>query len=192
MEQPETLVQVINRTSDLVIGTDDSHLGRATPCAKWDVRSLINHMTITLRYSTAIIDGREPAEDRLADDDVLGTDWRTAVTKASADAIASFQSPAAMERVVNGPVGEMPGGLWACFPTWDLHVHAWDLAAATMRSLDWPAEITAPVQTWADQVFSGPRDVDQLGESITVPEGSAAIDRLVAAFGRDPLAWQLD
>lgn len=186
MIQPELFSQVIGLSQTIVAGVDDSVLDQPTPCAEWNVLQLINHMAITLRFAGAVMDGRTPHEDRLASNDVLGTNWRNGYTLATTSAVTSFQTKGAMERQVDAPPGNVPGSFWVSFPTWDIYVHSWDLAQATGQTVDWPDDYTRPIRAWVEQVFGPPHDSEEFGAIVEVPADASDMGRLVAQFGRTP------
>lgn len=190
MNQPELFRTVVGIAQEAVNQVDPAMFDLPTPCAEWNVRQLVNHMAITCRFSAAIMNEQPPTEDRLSDRDVLGADVKASFDASAATAVSAFGGVGAMERVVDAPIGAVPGASWVHFPTWDLYVHTWDLTRATGISMDERPEVTGDILDWARQTFSGARDVDQLGEIIDLPKDASAIDQLVSHFGRNPAAFQ--
>jgi hypothetical protein len=85
----------------------------------------------------------------------------------------------------------------------ELTVHTWDLATATGQQPDWDDTVVAAALMAARQFLpaenrralyeevSSARGLDEVAvpfaEAIPIPDDAAAIDRLVAWNGRDPL-----
>ena len=186
MNQPQVLEQVVEISKTCVDQVKPSMFDLPTPCSEWNVRQLVNHMAITCRFGASTINQEPPAEDRLAEADVLGDDFQASFESYADAAVASFKAPDALERIVETPAGEVPGAFWADFPAWDLYVHTWDLSKATGIKMNQPEELTKYFLAWGQNIFSGPRDGGPIGEAVTVPSTATEIEQLVAYFGRTP------
>ncbi len=184
--QPELFERVVGISEAAISRVDPSMFDKPTPCTDWNVRQLMNHMAVTCRFAGAIMDGNAPSEDRLAGHDVLGNDFKASYAKVAAGVVYSFGAIGAMDREVQAPPGKVPGSFWVSFPTWDLYLHTWDLTTATGTAMEQPDEVTESVLAWGQQMFSGPRDVGQIGELVETSPGAPVMDRLVALFGRRP------
>lgn len=187
MNQPEIFGNVVDIAQATIEQVEFAMFELPTPCSEWNVRQLMNHMAVTCRYAASIMNEQPPAEDRLADHDVLGADLSASFAGHAATAVAAFGASGAMDRVIDAPPGKVPGAFWADFPTWDLYVHTWDLARATGVHMNESSELSQHILNWGRQIFSGPRDVTQIGEPVDVADSAPAIDQLVGLFGRDPV-----
>lgn len=163
----------------LVEGVPDDRWGAPTPCAGWDVRTLVNHLTAEHLWAPRLLAGEGLADVGDAyDGDVLGEDpveaWRSAIT-ASLLAWADVEDPA---RAVEVSVGQIPVTELAAQMLVDLVVHGWDLAVATDQPYT-PATAYEEPRVAAgglDGLFAPP-----------VPSASDdPLDRLVAMLGRAP------
>jgi uncharacterized protein (TIGR03086 family) len=109
------------------VGADQWHL--PTPDDEWDVRMLVNHVTVEQLWVPPLLSGSTVAEigDRL-DGDQLGDDpkatWNDAVKASS----ASFGAPGALERTAMLSSGERPVSEYCWEMTTDALIHNWDLA----------------------------------------------------------------
>src|SRR6266508_4658488 len=103
----------------------------ATPCADWDVRTLVNHVVGELLWVPSLLEGRTIAEvgDRF-DGDVLGDDPLVTWTSAAAEALAAASQPGVQERTVHLSFGDFPGSEYLGQVTSDVILHSWDLARA--------------------------------------------------------------
>jgi uncharacterized protein (TIGR03086 family) len=182
MEDPRELFRRAGEmTAGVIAGIEPGRLGDPTPCADWDVRTLINHLAAgNLRFA-AMITG-EPGPGR--EDDVLGDDplaaFRGSVTRLG----AAFAADGVMDRTFPTPLGEGPGRMLAGMRVCELTVHGWDLAAATGQ----PRGLDPAVVEFASAVLRGmpvPRGGPApFAAEQQAPEGAPAADRLAAFAGR--------
>ena len=163
--------------------------GDPTPCADFDVQTLVGHLVGVGRRVASI--GRLESQ-AAADITVRGLapeEWARAFDDARQDAFASWADGAVLARDVALPWATMPGTVVAQVYTLELTVHAWDLAAATgqLPTLDPElAKVSLPV---AHQILpaDAPRDdMVPFGPIVAVPDDAPAYDRLVGYLGRPP------
>lgn len=162
------------------------HMERATPCASWSMRDLLNHIVGgALMFADAF--GGAPVRDisgRLPD--VVGDDPSTAFGEAAARFGAALEEPGAMERVLDLPFGAMTVGTFLRFVAFDLTIHAWDVAAVTGATVEIPDELLGEIDAFSRLVLeAGPRSELLSGPSVAAPEGATALERLVAYSGRE-------
>lgn len=132
---------IVGRVTDqlqaYVDGVQESELGSPTPCAEWDVRALLNHVTGGgLIFATCLRDGSCPPDVAVAltTEDQVGDD-PSASWRASASAFLAAAEAADGDRVVSTPWGEMPVSVVVDIATADLTIHTIDLAVATGQDL---------------------------------------------------------
>jgi uncharacterized protein (TIGR03086 family) len=164
--------------------------GRATPCAEWDVRDLLNHLVSTLALGQALADtppaaglapGQLPAVDMVGDDPAKA--YRLGV-----ESLLQAAGGDALDRVHPTPLGDMPGVVLGGFTTLDILVHGWDLATATGQPATLDPGLAESVLAFAREAFAGagmPRG-PRIGPEVPVPEAAPVTDRLVAFLGRTP------
>lgn len=187
MEPTQQLDHVVPPLRELVAGTTPDQMNDSTPCAKWKVRDLMNHLV----YGAAMFAGAfrgEPTHDISTDvPNVVGDDPLTAFDAA----VASFQDalgqPGAFERTITLPFGEIPVPEVLRFLAFDLTVHSWDLATATGQSFDPPVELIGEVDDTARTMITPEmRDGDTFAEPAPVTPHLRPIERVVALAGRNP------
>ena len=102
-----------------------------TPCSEWDVRVLVNHVTVEQLWAPYVMSGKTLAEvgDRF-DGDQLGADPLASWDRAAADAAAAFSAEGALLGRVHLSSGEAAASHYCAEMVVDLVVHAWDLARA--------------------------------------------------------------
>jgi uncharacterized protein (TIGR03086 family) len=172
--------------SDLIAGTTPDQMSNATPCTKWETRDLMNHLVgggmvlgAALKAEPMEMDPDAPMPDLLGDDP----------SAAWAGAIQAFKdgadSPGAMERIAEIPVGSVPGSVVVDLISFDLLVHAWDLATATGQAFDPPDEVVDSALEAAHMLLAPEfRDGDTFGAEVTPPDGATKIETLAAFTGR--------
>ena len=167
----------------------ESQLGRPTPCDDWDVRTLLNHLIVWTSYSLeARAHGDSVAQD-LIDRDFAADPGFAAGYRAQLDrALTAWSDPAKWEGSLNVMGSPMPAADVAALNIAEMVLHGWDLAAATGQAytVSEPAAAAAmrAVEANAD-LF---RQYKGFAEPVEVPASASALDRLLAASGRDP-AW---
>ncbi len=163
---------------------DTERLDAATPCHSWDVRALVNHVVGAPRFAASRVGGRETSVDV----DFAAGDFVAAHDETSKVALEAFGSPGALERLVEFPFGERPGGFLMFFVASDQLAHAWDLAHATGGSTDiapgLAAELLEEAKATVTSEMRGPDGEAAFGPEGVVPRGACAADRLAAFLGR--------
>jgi len=186
MKPSEQLEYQRETLRDLVAHVTPSDLERATPCANWDVRGLINHFVGGAGMFTAAFNGDAAEIDPDAPmPDFVGADPLGAFDAAITGFDAAIDTPGAMDKTVQLPFGAMPAPLVLELLKFDLLVHCWDLATATGQRFDPPSSI-AEQALQAAQMMIAPqmRDGDTFADAVTISDGAPAIERLVAFTGR--------
>ena len=118
-----------------------------TPCAEWNVRQLVNHMTRGNLNYVSLLDGGSAADFlRLRDEDALGSDPVGACTRSVRECAEAFRRPGALKQLLDYPLGPVTGEQALAVRTTDATIHAWDLA----RAIGAPEELDA-----------GPRRLDR-------------------------------
>ena len=159
-----------------------------TPCADWDVRALVNHITYEDRWTAPLLGGSTVAEvgDRF-DGDLLGDDPVGAYAAASAEATTAAGRVDPSE-TVHLSFGDVPAGEYLYQLAADHLIHAWDLAAATDGDRRFDDELVAGIADWFAEREALYRESGAIGPRVHAASDDPQ-DRLIAAFGRDP-GWR--
>jgi uncharacterized protein (TIGR03086 family) len=134
----ELLRRTVAETDRIIQGLDESQLSIQTPCTDWKVRDLINHITGgATMFAISAEQGTVPDDQvgQLMGGDNLGDDFKTAWKTASTRAVAAYDDPAVMDKIVKLPFGEMPAGVALNIAIFDVATHAVDLAASVGQSV---------------------------------------------------------
>jgi uncharacterized protein (TIGR03086 family) len=156
-----------------------------TPCSRWDVRTLVNHLVNEMRWMPPMFSGQTIAEvgDRL-DGDLLGDRPAVAWDEAAADAVAAVREDGAMDRTVHLSFGDAPGSEYTMQVFADLLVHGWDLARAIGADERLDPGLVDACAAWFEGVEEAYRAGGAIGPRPQVPDGADAQTRLLASFGR--------
>jgi uncharacterized protein (TIGR03086 family) len=154
-----------------------------TPCDKWTVRDVINHVTSGNLRGAAMLTGDDPPD---RDADVLGDDPLGAFERSVADARAAMVAPGALTKTVATPLGEQPGVFVVHIRVNELIVHSWDLAKATGQSTDIDPDLAeSALAQWQARMADRPRpEGGPFGVEQPTSPGATAADRLAAYLGR--------
>jgi uncharacterized protein (TIGR03086 family) len=172
------------RAVPVVAGIADGDLGRATPCAEYSVRELVNHLWQVLVQFQRLA-AKESSEFGEAPDRVAGdAGWRDGFAREAAALVAAWSVPGAEE----GRTGamDMPARLVGSMALLDLTVHAWDLARATGRSYEAAPEVVGPLAAAVAELSPTARKMNVFGPEVEVAADAAPFERLLASTGRRP------
>jgi uncharacterized protein (TIGR03086 family) len=163
----------------VVSGIRSDQLDNPTPCAKFTVGNVLEHMIGGATIFAAAFRGVEPRGPDTTD--VL-SGFGPALT-ALADAM---HGPGALDRTIRAPFGEVPGATFARFVVLDGLVHGWDLATATDQPYEPPGDLVGEVEAFARQAVEPLRDGDTFAAAVEPPPSATSIQRLAAFTGRRP------
>lgn len=172
----EQLADAADRTGRLVAGIKPDQWGEPTPCAEWDVQSLVAHLINGNTMVASAIAGRAPTYKSL----------RAGFDESAATLLAAFQQPGALEKVVEVPFGRVPGVVALHLRLTELLVHGWDLARATGQPTDFPADLAEQELAFTVAALAAmPPERRPFEPSKPVADSAPALDRLAARLGRD-------
>lgn len=182
------------RLADLLGAIPDEQLTAPTPCAKYTLGDLLDHVDglshafLIAARKTPLSEGSQPPSP---DASRLGADWRTRIPEQLTTLAAAWRDPAAWEGMTEVGGVTMPASMIGRVGLNELTIHGWDIARATgqpftadVQTLEGCREfvepLSAPGQAPARQGIFGP--------AVDVPSDAPLLDRIVALTGRDP-AW---
>jgi uncharacterized protein (TIGR03086 family) len=181
------LERALNQAAAIIGTIRSEQAGLPTPCADWDVESLVRHL-VTQDLPHFMVSARGDTPDWTSPPDALRTDWAQQFLD-DAQLLLGIWADADLERLV--PMsggGQGPLRLRADHQITELTVHSWDLARATAATLDLDSTLAEHALAWSRGMlkpeFRGPDKA--FDREIPVPQDSSAYDRLAGWFGRDP------
>ena len=189
MSTPVDLEPAARRLATLVETVADRALDDPTPCERYRVGDLVDHIGgLALAFRAAAV--KKPLEGGASADAAnLGDDWRARIPRDLLAMAEAWRDPEAWTGMTAAGGVDLPGEVAGLVALDELVLHGWDLAKATGR----PAEYGGPgLEAVLGMVLhSRGSGADGLfGEEVPVPEDAPLFDRILGLAGRDP-AWQL-
>ena len=187
MDNVALLGRVVDETTRVVNNTAADQMGNASPCTEWTVRDVINHITGgATMFAISAEQGSVPDEmvGQLMGGDNLGNDAQAAWAVASARAMAAFEAPGVLDKIVSLPFGEMPAGVALNIAVFDVLTHAVDIAKSTGQMID-NTELIETALTMGRQMI-GPelRQPGIFDAEQPIGDEASAANRLLAFAGR--------
>lgn len=162
-------------------GIRPEQLGDPTPCEKFTVAELLDHLGATLS-SSARAARKEPQPGGGAE-----AAMSSAVVAESAErAAAAWGDPSAYEGTTEFGPGEMPAAFAATVTLEELALHGWDLARATGRPFAIGEESARVVLGAVEQIAEQARANGGYGPPVPVSADAPALHRALGASGRNP------
>ncbi|MGW0178820.1 TIGR03086 family metal-binding protein [Nocardia sp. NPDC003345] len=161
-----------------------------TPCAEFDVRALLEHLSCHPAKIAATAHGDDPRQlpsHAAIDASRPGEDY----LKRAVSALDQWADDALLTRPVTAPWGAAPGGLALGGYLMETVAHGWDLAVATGQPAEADPALVAKAQAVADRAlsdaFRGPRS--PFGPRVEPRPEAGPTDRLAAFLGR---SWRAE
>jgi uncharacterized protein (TIGR03086 family) len=156
-----------------------------TPCTDWDVRMLVNHLTVEQLWVPPLMNGMAVADmgERL-DGDRLGTDPVAAWDAAVAASLAAFGAPGALDRVVELSNGARPAAEYCWEMTTDALIHSWDLARGIGADETLDPELSQLVYERTLPIAEHLHETGLFAPVVPVPDDAPLRTKLLALFGR--------
>lgn len=173
----------------LVEGVRDDQLGDPTPCERFTVADLLDHVGGFAAAFTANARKEEQptAAARPVDGRELSPEWRTSLPRRLTDMAVAWQAESAWQGRVSAGGIEMAAEDNALVVIEETVLHGWDLARATGQDVtpdeEWLVGVDAFFDAFAEPIASGQ---GPYGPAVAVPEDSSHLHRLLGAAGRDP------
>ena len=152
------------------------HLDAPTPCDRWDVRTLLNHMLDTQRYFTSVARGEDASPPAPEPPDILGDDPVADFERSRAELLGAYGEPGVVEKV-----GPSLGIALA-----DQLLHGWDLARATGQDTTMPDGLPDAAYGMIHGRLTGDQRNGVFGPEIPVGDGASPREKLLAYTGRRP------
>ena len=183
MEPTEQLAIILPTITDLVDRVQPDDLSNPTPCERFALADVLDHMITLGGAFGPMFRGEEPTESAPPgrNGTVPAAEFRTVMD----DLLDAVRAEGAMERSIAAPVGEMPGETFARLVAFDGLVHGWDIARAAGLPYELPDEVVGAVESFAHAAITAEmRDGDTFKVPATPPAGATPIERVAAFSGR--------
>ncbi|MEU4394948.1 TIGR03086 family metal-binding protein [Kribbella sp. NPDC023855] len=182
------MIRAAATTAKVVDAIEPGQLTAPTPCAEYDVRSLINHLLFWGPSLEAAAHKEALMPPAAAESDIdLTTGDCTADLADQLHRIAdAWSDPAAWEGVT--PLGgqDSPAPLIGGMILVEQVIHGWDLSRATGQHPTYDEDVLDYVhnETLTHAAFG--REMGLYGPEIPVPSNAAQLDRALGLTGRNP------
>jgi uncharacterized protein (TIGR03086 family) len=166
-----------------VMGVHPDDLGKPTPCAEFDVRTLLNHMIGNMGMAASAARSEQAA---LPEGDQFGSDPGEAYEERRQELLGAVRGADALERDWELPFGTLAGSTMATIVFMEHLTHGWDVAKATGQDTDMPADLVSECMELAVPMDEMLRTPGVCGPAVNVPESASLQDKFIAFMGRTP------
>jgi uncharacterized protein (TIGR03086 family) len=181
MDLLDALDQTFGHAHGVIARVRPDQYDDATPCSEWTVRELLEHLVGVVAGIGWNVSGERPAAPF-----ELAPDPAAQFTEAAAFTLAAWAAPGALDRMIEGPPGPMPGRALANINLLDTATHTWDLAIATGQPAVLPEDVAAAALEASLQTISPEIRAGRFGPAVDAADARHDTDRLVAFLGRQP------
>jgi uncharacterized protein (TIGR03086 family) len=190
MDAMDALDAIGKRNVELVAQVKPEQWDDPTPCADWDVRTLVAHLIVGRYVYRGLLEGVPAAElgpIRERQSKAIGNAPVTACESAVRSIREAFTEPGALERTVHHRIGYMPGSELLVQLVADCVVHSWDLATAIGVNPELDGQLVELAYE-----FYAPRMQKEVMYAYgwfkpparPLPEGATPLERLIHLVGR--------
>ncbi|KAF5994681.1 MULTISPECIES: TIGR03086 family metal-binding protein [Streptomyces] len=175
----------------LVATVRPEQLAGPTPCAEFDVRTLLSHLAGGTRRIAVVGAGGDGMAVRPFLDGVEDDRWSAAYDEVRTEVRKSWADDARLDALVTVPWGEAPGRIALSGYVMEAVTHTWDLSESLGRPLVLDPELAEFALGIARRVLPDERRDDEelpFDSAVPAPEGADAYGRLAAYLGRRPLS----
>lgn len=175
------------------VSLDD--LDRPTPCAGWNLATLLTHMTVQHRGFAAAARGGTDLEvwEPTTVADAVASDPAGTYAAAAEDVLSAFEADGVLETAFVlpefGPGATFPGTMAIGFHYVDYVVHGWDVARTIGAAYELSKDVVGAVLPIAFAVPDGEFRAEEgspFRRAVAVNDGASDMDRLLAHLGRSP------
>ncbi|MEU1442788.1 MULTISPECIES: TIGR03086 family metal-binding protein [Streptomyces] len=175
----------------LVATVRPEQLAGPTPCAEFDVRTLLSHIAGGTRRIAVVGAGGDGMAVRPFLDGVEDDRWSAAYDEVRTEVRKSWADDARLDALVTVPWGEAPGRIALSGYVMEAVTHTWDLSESLGRPLVLDPELAEFALGIARRVLPDERRDDEelpFDSAVPAPEGADAYGRLAVYLGRRPLS----
>jgi uncharacterized protein (TIGR03086 family) len=156
-----------------------------TPCTDWDVRTLVNHVTVEQLWVPPLIDGSSVGDvGNRFDGDLLGDDPAATWDAAVRASLAAFGAPGALATTVSLSSGERPADEYCWEMTTDALIHSWDLARGIGADETLDSELVDLVYERTLPIAEHLHETGLFAPPVAVSADAPLQTKLLALFGR--------
>ena len=190
-DRRSALLDSYENAAVIVSGIDADELGHPTPCPKYDVAGLIDHLVEAAHRAAALGRGQAPPPGDRSPHVEL-SDAPAELRSAAEEAARAWGDDSSLSLRHAMPWGEAyTGATLVDMYVAELAAHAWDLARATGQTGELDPSLAVPALEGARAMIKPQyRNMVEpgapFGAEISPPPGADGWERLAAFMGRDP------
>lgn len=170
----------------VVAGVRDDQLANPTPCTKWTVADLLDHlMGLTMAFQIAAAKQAQPAPPDPSRS-TLRPEWRRLLPAQLDDLVAAWRTPDAWTGETEAGGVVLPAEVMGLVALNEVVVHGWDLAVSTGQPYEVDRATVQAIHSLVTQQASPDGTPGLFGPAITTPAGAPLLDRVIGLTGRDP------
>ena len=185
-ESVNELGRALDQAQHVLTGVTSAQWNSSTPCAKWSVRELSNHMVGGMMMFGVITRGQSLPET--SDVPELGIDdIASSFDAARQSMLAAWQEPGVFERQIAFPFATLPADAGVKVQLMEVVGHTWDLAHATGQLDRLDDALAESVMGFAGFFISDSvrnASGDPFGLAVDAPDSVAPYARLAGFLGR--------
>ncbi|HEX2316822.1 MAG TPA: TIGR03086 family metal-binding protein [Thermomonospora sp.] len=168
-------------------GVRRENLDDPTPCAEFDLRTLVNHWVLYTAYGLEHRALRKPLPDTLTERDFTADEaWAEQYAAQLDRAVTAWADPAVWEGDIDLGFASAPARDVGLMVTKEMAVHGWDVAKATGQEFGVSEEAGEFLLGVVEEFAEMYRQYDGFGDPVSVDASAPAFQRALALSGRDP------
>ncbi|GAA4238205.1 TIGR03086 family metal-binding protein [Actinomadura meridiana] len=157
-----------------------------TPCADFDLRTLVNHLVLYTSHGLEHRALRKELPDELTKHDfTTDAEWQQGYATQLDRGVAAWADPAVWDGEING----MPAPDLAAMLVLEMALHGWDVAKAVGEEYRLSPEAAEFVLRTVEQMAEMYRQYDGFDAAVPPGDDAPAFAQALAASGRDP-GWR--
>ena len=183
-DAPALYVRAMDGAAAIVGAIRPEQWHNATPCAEWDLRVLVNHVTSENLWVHEILGGRTVADvGKELDGDLLGGDpiaaYRDSVAKAKAVLL-----PERLDKHYGVSIGDITGYDYASQMFMDQLVHSWDIAKGSRQEVAFDEALAIAATPIAEEMVGYAGQGSVFGNRQATRPGASSLAVLLGVLGR--------
>ena len=187
---PVLMAAAAAEAARVVGGVPEGPLDGPTPCADWDLRTLLNHVILWTAYSAERrAYGESAAEDLMSKDFTADPGFRAAYADQIGRAVKAWSDPAAWERELGVMGNTTPAADVAAMLIMEMVLHGWDVAKASGQDYVCDDAVAALALETIEAQGEMFRKYEGFKDIVPLAGEATEFDRALSLSGRDP-RWQ--
>lgn len=180
------------RMADLIAGLAPDSLAAPTPCPKYTLGDLVDHVGgLSLAFTAAATKavGGDTSQAPSPQASRLGDDWQTRIPRDLMDLAEAWRDPAAWSGFTQAGGVDLPGEIAGLVALDELVIHGWDVARASGQAYECDLPALEVVYEFVAPMAAPGQEAPRIfGPVVEVTEDAPLLDRIIGLSGRDP-AW---